>query len=112
MEPSAEHGAVDGSSTVAVSNSSIISSNQDEIKLYEELQGFLQSDRFDVRLAATDAVYQLATSNAATSTIQQFGLLPLVIKNCSYSIDDDDETAPTSNAYKSALQISINSCKN
>ena len=98
----------------------------DQVQLYDELKGFLQSDRVDVRLAATEAILQISeteehrqrilqttTTTADTDTAttsSSSGLLPCIIRNCSYdNTTSSDESSSTTANDVSALMIPVNS---
>jgi hypothetical protein len=59
-------------------------SSQDESKLYDDLKGFLLSDRVDLRTAATEAVLQIRDFKGMEKMIQENIVEPLA-KNCSYT---------------------------
>jgi hypothetical protein len=64
-------------------------SNRDEHEVYEELKGFLLSNRADLRRAATEAVLQVAADpQQADRLVQHEGLLLAVAKNISYYSED------------------------
>jgi hypothetical protein len=61
-----------------------MASGQDESKLYDDLKGFLLSDRVDLRTAATEAVLQIRDFKGMEKMIQE-GIVEPLAKNCSYT---------------------------
>jgi hypothetical protein len=60
-----------------------MSSSQDENKVYEELLGFLKSDRSDLRVAAIDAVLSIKDHDNMGRLIKN-GAVPPLTKSCSH----------------------------
>ena len=73
-----------------------------EMQVYEDLKGFLTSDRVDVRKAATEAILHIAHDEEHRQKILQHSdgdLLQCVVRNCSY---DDGGVS------KDAVSIPVN----
>lgn len=80
-------------------------SNQDDQQVYEELKGFLLSNRADLRRAATEAVQQVAASSNQDRLIQHEGLLLAICRNISYY---DEDLVVSKNALQALVYLSSN----
>jgi hypothetical protein len=83
-----------------------MSTGQDESALYDDLKGFLLSDRADLRMAATEAVLQVRDFRGMEKMIQESLVEPLA-KNCSYN----DDTAATEGTTTEGKSVSVNALK-
>ena len=80
-------------------------SNQDDQQVYEELKGFLLSNRADLRRAATEAVQQVAVSSEQDRLIQHEGLLWAICRNISYH---DEDLVVAKNALHTLVYLTSN----
>lgn len=79
-----------------------MASGQDESKLYDDLKGFLLSDRVDLRTAATEAVLQIRDFKGMEKMIQE-GIVEPLAKNCSYT---EGKGVVSVNALKALVHLS------
>eukprot|EP00977_Amphora_coffeiformis_P014216 scaffold3939_cov166-Amphora_coffeaeformis.AAC.5 len=80
-------------------------SNQDDRQVYDELKGFLLSNRADLRRAATEAVQQVAASSDQDRLIQHEGLLLAICRNISYH---DEDLVVAKNALQALVYMTSN----
>ena len=78
-------------------------SNQDDQQVYDELKGFLLSNRADLRRAATEAVQQVAASSDQDRLVQHDGLLSALCRNISYY---DEDLVVAKNALQALVYLS------
>lgn len=89
-----------------------MATNDDDTRnaqLYEDLKGFLQADRTDLRRAATDAVTQVQDLRGMEQVVRH-GLVPLLAKNASYDDDEVSLNALKALVYLSSHGASANQC--
>lgn len=82
----------------------------DDDALYADWKAFLQADRADLRVAATEAVLHIRELQGMEKCVQK-GLVPLLAKNASYTVDERvSVNALQALVHLSSHGVSANQC--
>eukprot|EP00522_Entomoneis_paludosa_P009804 CAMPEP_0172454360 /NCGR_PEP_ID=MMETSP1065-20121228/11377_1 /TAXON_ID=265537 /ORGANISM="Amphiprora paludosa, Strain CCMP125" /LENGTH=455 /DNA_ID=CAMNT_0013206677 /DNA_START=59 /DNA_END=1426 /DNA_ORIENTATION=+ len=87
-----------------------MASGNDDSQLYQDLQGFLMSDRVDVRKAATEAILQIQHQEVHRHKLFEFDnglLLQALIRNASYDEESTSSPLEAASIPANALQALV-----